>query len=189
MNNPNPHPDENRFHEYLDGVLEDAERRDFEGHLQSCDVCQKQLAAVVGLFATIEGLPELELGIDLAPVVMRAILSQARPAASLRWAAAAQAILGAVILGVTWPVLNALEALPDVQAWLVNLEVQAAAGVQILSETWFNLVAAARGFVPQFSDFPALELSYISLVAMLASATLLWLVGNGLLLRHPIKNG
>lgn len=66
----NGHIDEARMNDYLDGLLEPAERAVIDGHVQACERCARDLAALSDLVAEMGALPtEAEPDRDVWPDV------------------------------------------------------------------------------------------------------------------------
>ncbi|HEY8470832.1 MAG TPA: zf-HC2 domain-containing protein [Longimicrobiales bacterium] len=53
----NAHPSEMQLHDYLDGLLGEAERRVVERHVRACDACRAELQALQALTARLAALP------------------------------------------------------------------------------------------------------------------------------------
>lgn len=174
------HPDELTLHAYLDGELEADARVRLEAHLARCAACGARLAELETLFATIEALPDVPLERDLAPAVVAALEGERAAAAPrLRWLLAFQVAAALALLFLAWPALGAWAAAvwPGGDA----LRHLAARGAEAL---------VAAGALGEFSGavaraLPVPALSPAAWGVLLAGAALLWLVGNGLLLRRP----
>lgn len=53
----NTHPPEMQLHDYLDGLLGEAERRTVERHVRACEACRAELEALQALTARLAALP------------------------------------------------------------------------------------------------------------------------------------
>lgn len=53
----NTHPPEMQLHDYLDGLLGEAERRAVERHVRACEACRAELEALQALTARLAALP------------------------------------------------------------------------------------------------------------------------------------
>lgn len=163
-----PHLSEETLHEYLDDALAPAIRADVDAHLATCADCTAELAELRGLFAAIESLPLVALERDLMPAVLTQIgVAKVGVPGVVRWALAVQVLAVAVSVGL-------IAALVDFSALKLPT----------VSLTWPTLPS-----LPDFSrifSFASFSLHLDPPVLLLAltliCASLLWLVGNGLLL-------
>jgi anti-sigma factor RsiW len=174
-----------QLNEYLDN--ETTERAAIETHLSSCDECTARLTALQTLFAEIESLPELELTHSFREASL-CVAARFTPTPSLvpqlpRWltlTATLQVVFAVIALILVAPfVTNLLPALPMPSAADIAHQFQAQwiAMLNIFSNIQF----------PTLPQLPAVEISSLVLVLTLAGVSLLWLVGNGLLLRRQIR--
>jgi len=165
-----------QLNEYLDH--ESSERVQIDAHLSICDECTVRLTALQTLFAEIESLPELELTHTLAA---RFTPTPSLPVAQLpRWltlTATLQAVLALIAFIVAAPFITKL--LPMVQMpSLPDIFLQ-------LQAQWTAWLAALSVFqLPTLPQIPAIELPSLVVALTLAGVSMLWLVGNGLLLRN-----
>jgi anti-sigma factor RsiW len=171
------HLTDDQLNEYLDH--ETTERAQMESHLASCDECAARLSALQNLFAEIESLPELAL---TRPLAMPFTSTRSLPARLPRWlplTMVLQAVIAAAGLVASAPfVIQLLPAIevPSLSTMFIQLQTQWTAWLGMLSQ--FHMPA-----IPTFS----FELSSLYLMSALAFVSMLWLVGNGLLLRDQIK--
>lgn len=167
-----------QLNEYLDNEI--ADRADIESHLASCGECAARLTALQSLFAELDSLPDIALSSNLAArFVSTGQLAPQLP----RWltlTATLQAALALIALILAAPfVMNLLPAIetPSFTEILIQLQSQ-----------WlmlFNLITNYQ--LPNLPSLPPLQIPTLTLSLALAGASLLWLVGNGLLLRKQIK--
>jgi anti-sigma factor RsiW len=171
------HPSEEQLNEYLDN--ESINRIQIESHLASCDECAARLTTLQHLFAEIESLPEAELSRSLAAPFLRTRSLPAQLPAWLPLTVTLQAAIALVSLIVAAPfliqLLPAIET-PSLSKMLIQLQTQWTAWLDLLSQIHMPSL-------PAFS----FELSSLYLMATLVVVSMLWLVGNGLLLRNQIK--
>lgn len=172
------HLTDDQLNEYLDH--ETAERAQIETHLASCADCAARLTALQTLFAELDSLPEVELTRSLAArFTAQGQLTPQLP----RWltlTASLQAALAliALILGAPF-VMDLLPVIetPSFTEILIQLQTQ-----------WLILLDAFTNYqLPALPQLPRLEISSLMLSLALAAASLLWLVGNGLLLRNNVR--
>jgi hypothetical protein len=171
------HLTDDQLNEYLDN--ESAERAQIELHLDSCDECAARLSALQGLFAEIESLPELALTKSLAaPFTLRSNL----PAPLPRWFTLTVTLQAAIAL------VALIIAAPFVNQLLPALEMPSLSNIFIQLQTqWTSWLDTLSQF--QMPTLPTIsfELSSLYLMSALTVVSMLWLVGNGLLLRNQIK--
>lgn len=172
------HLTDEQLNEYLDNEI--ADRAHIESHLASCGECAARLTALQSLFAELDSLPEATLSTNLAA----RFSSQGQLTPQLpRWltlTATLQAVLALIALILAAPfVMNLLPAVetPSFTEVLIHLQSQ-----------WLTLFNAFTNYqLPSMPSLPPLQIPTLTLSLVLAFASLLWLVGNGLLLRKQIK--
>ncbi len=163
------HLSDEQLNEILDDRAGEAARR----HLDACDECRARFAELQAVFTALEALPEQPLRRDLTASVL-ARLPEKRRARAWSWTLAIQSALAAALLAFQAREFgfSADALLPQVTSWLSILQVP----TFILPS--FNF-ALADLQLPSFG----VEFSSFNLTLLLASAALLWLVGNFSLLR------
>lgn len=67
------HPEEHAFHEYLDHALSESERASFEMHLESCELCRRELEELKALFIQIESIEDVVSAKDLSIVIVESL--------------------------------------------------------------------------------------------------------------------
>jgi anti-sigma factor RsiW len=189
------HPDDETLNEYLDDALDAAIRAHVAAHLAACPHCAARLESLRALFTALEALPEEPLARDLSAGVLarlpRPVEKLAVPP-TMRWVVAAQALAAVMLLAMVAPVV--LASLPiaemtlPVRSLLQSVTEPLAgltAQVQSLGErlaVWnAQALAGVRALV-----VPLVEISTPWLGAGLAAAFVLWVLGNGLLLRQAL---
>jgi anti-sigma factor RsiW len=114
------HLSEEFLDRYLDDDLAPEERARVDGHLAGCATCRAELAALAGLYSTLDALPAEPLPVDLSPRVLARIRSQskrrslrlveallvAQVALTLALAAWLVPLLGPRLPVVPWPALD-----------------------------------------------------------------------------------
>lgn len=172
------HLTDDQLNEYLDNEI--ADRAHLELHLDSCGECAARLTALQTLFAELDSLPEVELTHSLAA----RFASQGQLTPQLpRWltlTATLQAALALIALIVAAPfVMNLLPAIQTPSFTEIFLQMQS---------QWLMLFNKFTNFqFPNLPSLPPLQIPTLTLSLALAGASLLWLVGNGLLLRRQIR--
>jgi anti-sigma factor RsiW len=171
-----------QLNEYLDN--EPANRAQAESHLSTCDNCAERLTALQALFNEIESLPEVALTRDLAaPIMSRVRLHGVLPR-SLRLTVTLQAALTAIAIIFAAPIVVRFAA-----PYFSRIQVPSFADIFLQVQTvWATRLESLSQFhLPALPEIPVIELSgwYILLTVVVVSV--LWLVGNRLLLRNQNK--
>ncbi len=169
------HLTDDQLNEYLDH--ETSERVQIETHLAACAECAARLTALQTLFAEIEALPELTLSHDFAA---RFAPTPSLPPQLPHWltlTATLQAALALITVILAAPFITKL--MPVVQTpSLTEIFLQ-------LQAQWTSLFDSFTNYqLPSLPQLPPLEISSLVLTLTLAGVSMLWLVGNGLLLRN-----
>jgi predicted anti-sigma-YlaC factor YlaD len=173
------HLDESLLHGYLDGELEDPARAGVEAHLAVCAACASDLERLRRVFAAIVGGPEVQLGRDLTPAVLRALSPIPRwvPSLAIVQLVGAVGIVAAMLVGLgSGRVLSGLDA--AVGRFVGQLE----NGGEQLGLAWQELLRLSSAL----AGGPNIALAELAntgaWVALAAAAILLGFIGNGLML-------
>ena len=186
------HIPEAQLHAYLDSALDEGERIRIDAHISACQECHQELENIKALFAEIESMPEIQLEIDLAPIVTAAIKRPYQITTRWKLAISAQTIIALIVLGISWSMMNVEFLLPQIPT--ISFDLQATvAEINITINSFFNslvksiteLFQNSGGLVEDSSP----TISTIYLLPLAISATLLWLVGNRVLLNNTNHNG
>lgn len=187
------HLSNEKLNQYLDGVLSSRAQARVEEHLARCEACTERMSEIAGVFSALDSLPEVPLTTDLAPGIVENLRSRSllanRPSGRSTWhlglALAAEVVGAMALLGLARP-----EAVP----WLAPMAMPGftTAVGSVLEEAAVFLSAAlatpdplgleALLFRVSVPGVPWASVS--SLMTLLAGSTLVWLLGNGLLLRR-----
>ncbi len=180
------HLNDDTLNEYHDDALTPARRAEAESHLAACAECQTRLAGLRALFASIEALPDAPLERDLSRPVLSALRPRPAPLPPIvRWAFVAQAALAVVLTLVAAFTLSL--TLPDsfispAFDSFTQLTESLTAEWQALWDTTQTAIIrefnSALAFLPQSFEWTWL--------AGLGAVLLLWLAGNGVILRRVI---
>jgi anti-sigma factor RsiW len=187
-----PHPDDIQLNEYLDGYLVDDQIMALKLHLESCPQCTTRLDELRSVFVSLEMLPDLPLERELSSEVVAAIQPKWKLSQRWIWGALAQFILAVIVI--LWAVPSRLKTW-----WPLIMEMQLALSTQ-LSERWLALLTTWSTKLTEFQLIwpdlftewqpPALlETTQILVWPAFLAAILLFVVGNGLLLRKITRNG
>jgi anti-sigma factor RsiW len=176
------HLTDEQLNEYLDNEINDPAQ--VEIHLSSCADCAARLAARQALFDEIESLPEIALSRDLTAPVVRQLSGRASLPRSLRLAVILQFTAAIVIL-----VFSAPFVVQFLSSYVASLQTPSFAGVLLQVQAqwtaWLDMLSQLR--LPNIPEIPVFELSSLFLMLAVIGASVLWLIGNGLLLRNQIK--
>lgn len=166
-----------QLNEYLDEATNESAQ--IESHLSSCDECAARLTTLQYLFSEIESLPELALTRNLAAPFTRTSSLPAQLPAWLPLTVTLQAAIALVALVVAAPFVIQLFPVLEMPS-LSNVFIQ-------LPTQWTTWLDTLSQF--QMPTIPTIsfELSSLYLMSTLVVVSMLWLVGNGLLLRNQIK--
>jgi len=183
------HLTEEELNEYLDNEIQDRQR--VELHLSACKECAATLATLQALFAEIESLPELALTRNIseaplwgaAPFMGDRNLHTSLPR-SLHLAVTLQASIAVLAI-----ILAAPFAIEFVSPYLTNLPAPSFTDILIqIQSQWMSWLDVLSNFrLPTTPQIPAINLSSLAITFMLVVVSMLWLIGNGLLLRNQIK--
>ena len=172
------HLTDDQLNEYLDNEI--AERTVIESHLSSCDECAARLSTLQNLFAEIVSLPELELTRNLAAPFLRTRSLPAQLPRFLTLTVTLQAAVALVTIIIATPFIIQLMPIMEIPS-LSNVFVQ----LQTQWTTWLDVLSQIQ--MPTMPELPAVELSSLFITLTLAGVSILWVIGNGLLLRNQIK--
>ncbi|GAB4578239.1 MAG: hypothetical protein Fur0022_09730 [Anaerolineales bacterium] len=178
------HLSENLLNEYLDGFLSSSQTTKVEAHLATCAECTARAATLRALFATLDEWPDLPLERDFTKAVLGAVHPGIPLPRRWKWAAGGQLALTIVLIAVSLPTLLKSE-------WLATLQLSPNPIPEPFSHWIFSLsdwVQTSQEAVFQWIQrFETLEVpspfTLTTLIPILLATGLLWLVGNGLLLR------
>jgi hypothetical protein len=176
------HLTDEQLNEYLDHETDD--RASIELHLSSCVDCAARLSALQDLFAELGSLPEVELP---RPLAARFVSSRSLPARlprSLTLTVTLQAALAVVAVIVAAPFV-----MQFIAPYVSSLPAPSLADVFIQLQTqWtFWLDTVSQIHMPSIPEIPVVRLSNLFSIFTVIGVSLLWLIGNGLLLRNQIK--
>jgi len=181
------HLTEETLNEYLDGELAPAARAAADGHLSACADCWARLEALRGLFVELEDLPDARLARDLATAVVAALEKRSSVPGAVRVVVILQVLAAAAILALAWPVLQLEQALSGLSVAFNPVFPAPSELTRRVVQQWafWGRSLAQLGRPPAFAAPFSIHLDppAILITLTLVSACLLWLVGNGLLLR------
>ncbi len=190
MKREHTHLADDGLFEYLDQELSPESRQKIESTLAECAECQERLLEIRRLFGEIESLEAIDLERDLVSAVMERVPGETgfRTLPNLSASLSLQSLVAVLILAASLPALLQ-------QASITELAGMVQDNNRLLLETLQGGLAAVMEIVTQLrigleavlSETVALQTGPIELVLilpLLISTGLLWLVGNGILLRN-----
>jgi hypothetical protein len=184
------HLSDGQLNEYLDGALAPEMHAAAVRHLAACADCARRLAALQALFAEIESLPEVSLSRDLreappwsAVPVTPMVNGHATLPRWIRLTAVLEAALAVVALAFAAPILSdfitsltPFYQMPSLAELLLGFQIQ-----------WADLVQSVPEFIPPTLPAFSLDISGMALTLTVIGAFVLWIIGNGLLLKRVTK--
>ena len=179
------HPETEALQAYIDGELPSDEMSQLEAHLQSCSACESEVAELRELFATIESVPSEPMRIDLAPKVLDSIRPKL-PSLAIGEFLLAAALTAAMVI---W--FGGTELQGRVGGALQRLAIEIE-GFSATALSAINEFAVQVPVTPRFDQIgDSLGSAFLSptlLWSVAAAALVLWLLGNGLVLRMGKDN-
>jgi anti-sigma factor RsiW len=183
------HITDEQLNEYLDH--ETNGRAQIEMHLSTCADCAARLNALQGLFDEIESLADVALSPEFSEAASWGTVRFApnrsaspQPLRSLTLTVTLQAVLTAVAIIVAAPFIT-----PIISPYMSSLPAPSLTEIflqlQIEWAAWLDTLSKLQ--VPAIPEIPVLELSSLFIMSTILGASLLWLIGNGLLLRNQMK--
>jgi len=176
------HLTDDQLNEYLDNEI--ADRAQIELHLSSCSECAARLDALRNLFAEIESLPDLTLSRDFAAAFTRQSNLSYQLPRWLRLTATLQAAIAVITI-----IFGAPFTMKFISPYLYDMQAPSFAEIFLaLRSQWIAwLDRLSQLHIPSIPEIPIIELSSLVIVLTLTGVSVLWIVGNGLLLRNQNK--
>jgi len=182
-----PHHDEWFLQAYLDDVLADEDCERLELHLAQCDECTAKYASLKYLYSEMERLPDEPLAHDISARVIRSIALEEDRKPTLYLVITAQLAAAIIMIAAIWPrislELGSKYSLVQLLEPLRNFADLSTQGILFMREflSWIHTQWIATLSMPAI-DWP---ITGFPLALAVGGMTLLWLLGNGLLLRQP----
>jgi hypothetical protein len=182
------HLDEFQLNEYLDGDLDPNEFAIFKNHLSDCLSCASRVEQLRGVIDELEDLPEISLSRDLSQSIVAALQPELRLPQPVKIGAITQMILALVVLVLAIP--------PLLRTWQpVFLEMKFTLSDRFSSTTliWTgqleNILVTWTELLVEWQPPTILEATQIVVWPIFLAAMMLFVIGNGLILRKVIRNG
>jgi hypothetical protein len=181
------HLNDTFLNEYLDGYLSASQIIDVETHLATCAGCAARAESLRALFTTLDDLPDLPLNKDFSKAVLRTLRPEVILPRPWKWAVWGQLALAALLIAVSLPTFLQMEwlaRLPQIPEFAEPLS-QLGPAFEQFTQT---IRQSMSQWLESFATFqaPSLPVSLGVLTPILLATGLLWLVGNGLLLKKRI---
>lgn len=168
--------DETILQEYLDGALDEAQRRELEALLAESAEARAQLGEWQTFYAAFDSVADVPLTKDLAGNVVTQLEQETAvsPAPWLRWLLAAQVVLAGILI---W------QFLPLVQSWWgYGRLLWTLPELKIPSLTlWPVLLGWRTAVLTQINNLPAINLPLSQWLPVIGIVLIIWLAGNRLL--------
>jgi hypothetical protein len=176
------HLTDEQLNEYLDHETD--ERAQMDLHFSTCKECSARLAALQALFSELVSLPDVELSQDVAARFMPGQDPSATLPRFLTWTVLLQAMLTVVMVMVAAPFV-----MQSVSSYIPSLSVASLIDVFMqLQRQWIVWLDALSALpFPAIPNIPVVKISSLFVVFTVIGVSLLWLIGNGLLLRKQMK--
>jgi predicted anti-sigma-YlaC factor YlaD len=179
------HFPEKHFHAYLDGELSRGDRYTFEAHIKTCSACRSNLQTLNNLFMRIESLPPIELDHDLSSSIMRLINAPRKR--NRRWwmALVMQVLASSILFWVAWPLVEPYSQAVQDFDWESSItDIASMVSDQIGEFSQSVILFFEQNTMRVSAHVQSFDLDLVEnlVVPLLISATLLWVIGNGLLL-------
>ena len=176
------HLTDEQLNEYLDHeVVDPAET---EAHLAVCADCARRLSEMKVLFSEIGSLPELAISPEFSARFTSLRSEPAELPRSLTLAMILQAAL--VVAGV---MIAAPFVIRFVSSYTPRLSVPSFVDIFLQMQTvwmaWLDTLSTLS--LPTIPEIPVVNVSSLITIFTLIGVSLLWLIGNGLLLRNQVK--
>lgn len=185
------HAREDQLQAYLDGELDEAKRQDLEAHLRTCQECRDAMAQWERLFTQLESIGELQMSRSVAPQVVAEVRAELSRRRRLSWFVRLE-ILAVITLALALEsrgllsqglgrLFAQIQALEPVSSIVVeNLRLEALG-------QWATVVRLTSDIRSDLMTWQPASLPEAPWMAILLAATLLGLIGNGLLLGRQLQ--
>jgi hypothetical protein len=175
------HLTDEQLNEYLDH--ETNERAPMEAHLALCADCARRMRELEVLFSEIGSLPELAISPEFSTHFTPNRSEWVVLPPSLTLAMLLEAVLAVVAIIVAAPFVAEL-----VRFYLPGLSAPSPVDlflpIQTVWTAWLDTLSTFSFPVP---EIPRVNVSSLFMMLTVIGASLLWLIGNGLLLRNQMK--
>lgn len=172
------HLTDEQLNEYLDN--ETNEREQIELHLNSCNECNARFSNLQNLFLELNSLPDLQLTRDLSTRFITSGQLIRLPPRWLTLTVFAQSVFALIAL---------ILSIPFITTYIPQIDTTSIMSpffeIQSLWNTWLDSLSTLQ--LPTIPEFPIPVFEMSSLLLALAGVFILWMLGNGILLRNQIR--
>jgi hypothetical protein len=185
-NQKNTHPQEFIFQVYLDEELSPSHRRNFEKHINLCEKCREVMLELQDLYSQIEGLSEFEPPSDLSTEILNRIKSVKRVEPLLKRMTTVQIAFTTILVLISFSLTSfdlINSALSDILTIVLSGLQKSIWSIFDGINSFYNLITNIKipfSNIDVFSVLDAPSLNHLLLFTI--SSSLLWLVGNRVLL-------
>ena len=176
------HLTDEQLNEYLDH--ETSDRAWIELHLSVCTDCAARLRELEALFSEIESLPELAISPEFGARFMPIRSEPVRLPPSLTLTMIMQTALAVVGILIAAPFVRQF-----VSSYLPGPSVPSFVQIFLQSQhvwaAWLDTLSTFS--FPNLPEIPLVNVSSLVVTLAIVGVSLLWLIGNGLLLRNQMK--
>jgi len=197
---PDLHPEEPVLNEYLDNELSPENLIILEEHLTTCTACTDRLTALKAVFATLNELPDMPLERDLTAAVLDTIQKRgtrertAAPGINLVFLM--EAIAATILLAAAGPFIMRWISSRIIVQFIDQIPGITDSILRAWSARWLGWLSAGgsyalrwQGIWDQFiPSTPDIQIPLVGIIGLLAAALLVWLAGNGMLLRSHLMD-
>ncbi|MBI9048744.1 MAG: zf-HC2 domain-containing protein [Anaerolineaceae bacterium] len=184
----NAHLTDDALNLYLDRFLDPEEISVVEQHLSTCTECSKQLSALQTVFTALNMLPDMDMERDISTSVISAITPPLQLPNQLKWGVFAQAAIALTVIIITAPIYLNFQSARLLQTWLRNFNEFVPQNWLELTISWahniFSWQIDYTAWLPALPKLPSIDFAHIPLWPLFLVAVVLFVFGNGLLLRR-----
>jgi hypothetical protein len=192
------HASDEFLNEYLDNELSPSERSALEAHLEICTLCYSRLETYKALFTSLAGLPEIPLSRDIGLDLLLSLESRSTPLTGPAnrifnpfgyLLVVSQLVAAVLVIATRWSsTISYLQQiissgwLQAIRSRLLNLPPSEILGWQ---QTISSLSATFNQSMQQILELEFPQIPAIWLTVIIPCASILWLVGNRIILSNP----
>lgn len=191
LSSQSSHLDDVQLNEYLDGYLPENQIVILEKHLDTCLHCAARLNDLKAVFSSLESLPDASLERDLSIAVVSTVLPAWKLPPRWKWGALIQFVFAFIVILLAVPSLYKTW-LPLIHEVGLTFSGHLSVGWMMLFSEWSTqLTEVQRSWAILISGWQPpsiMETTKIVVWPIFVVAILLFVVGNGLLLRKVMRN-
>jgi len=185
------HLADDALNEYLDGYLDPNETAFFETHLESCAACAARLKGLQTVYNSLESLADIPLTRDLSLPVVSAIQPKVVLSQRLKWGVLTQTVLTLVMLSLAVPSLLKTWQ-PILYEILYTLNTHFSNTLLTWTADWntqrVGWQLSLTNLLSEWQPPSIVATTQIFVWPIFLAAILLFIIGNGLVLRRITHN-